>query len=70
MSTLIVDVNEVKEILPHNNADSLEIVNIKGWQVVVQKGQFVSGDLGVYFPPDSLLTEELANRFRRCGLGE
>lgn len=62
MSTLIVDVNEVKEILPHNNADSLEIVNIKGWQVVVQKGQFVSGDLGVYFPPDSLLTEELANR--------
>jgi len=62
MSSLVVDVNIVEEILPHPNADNLEIVHVKGWQVCIQKGSFKSGDLGVYFPPDSLLTEELCNR--------
>ena len=62
MSKIIVDVNKISEIETHNNADGLEIVIIKGWQVVVQKDTLKLGDLIVYFPPDSLLPLELSDR--------
>ena len=62
MSTLIVEVVEIKEIKPHPNAERLEIACIKGWECCVVKDQYKVGDLVVYFPPDSVLTEELANR--------
>ncbi|MDR3582625.1 MAG: RNA ligase family protein [Candidatus Pacebacteria bacterium] len=62
MSELIVEVCEVLEVLPHGNADRLEIVTVKNWPVVVQKGLLKQGDPVVFFPPDSVLTEELADR--------
>ena len=33
MSQLIVEVCEVNDVLPHPNADRLEILIIKGWRV-------------------------------------
>lgn len=63
MSKLIVDVCPVLEVYPHPNADSLEFIKLKGWPVIVQKSIGLKvGDLVVYFPPDSVMSEELANR--------
>jgi RNA ligase (TIGR02306 family) len=63
MSTLVVEVCEVKAVYPHANADSLEFITVKGWQVIVQKSLGLKvGDRVVYFPPDSVMPPELAER--------
>lgn len=63
MSTLIVEVCAVEEILKHPNADKVELVRVKNWLCVAPIGQFKAGDKCVYFPPDSVISEELAVRF-------
>lgn len=62
MSTLIVEVSEIDRVLPHPNADALELAQIKGWQCVVPKGKYVGGAKVVYIPIDSLLPAELSDR--------
>src|SRR5947209_19784081 len=63
MSTLVVEVCEVKAVYPHPNADALEFITVKGWPVIVQKALGLEpGDRVVYFPPDSVMPPELADR--------
>src|SRR3954469_13384934 len=63
MSTLVVEVCEVKAVYPHPNADALEFITVKGWPVIVQKALGLkAGDRVVYFPPDSVMPPELAVR--------
>ena len=62
-SSLIVPVALVDEILPHLNADALDLIHVLGWQLVAKKGQFQVGEKVVYFPPDSVLPFELSERF-------
>jgi RNA ligase (TIGR02306 family) len=55
-------------IKPHPKADRLELGNIgspDGWQVVVKKGQFQTGDLVAYIGENSVVPEWL---LRKCGL--
>lgn len=47
----------VTEVLPHTNADNLELIKIDGFQVVTRKGQFAVGDLAVYIQPDSIVPQ-------------
>jgi hypothetical protein len=47
----------VRELLPHNNADTLEIIPVGEYQVVTRIGQFKVGDLGVYIQPDSVIPQ-------------
>jgi len=61
-SSLIVEVCDIKDIVPHKNADSLEIAVIKGWECIVKKDTYKVGDLVVYIPVDSVLPIELADR--------
>jgi len=61
-SSLIVEVCDIKDIIPHKNADSLEICVIKGWECIVKKDTYKVGDLVVYIPVDSVLPIELADR--------
>lgn len=56
----MASVQKVREILPHNNADALEIAMINDWQVVVKKGEFEKDQLVVYFEVDSWIPNELA----------
>lgn len=51
----LVKVVQVDDVLVHDNADSLEIAIIGGWQCVVRKGEFSKGDYAVYFEIDSML---------------
>ena len=62
MSSLIVEVVEVKEILEHPNADRLEIAKVKGWEVCVQKDTLKPGDWVIYAPIDSVLPIELSEK--------
>ena len=58
-STLVVPVVEVKDVREHPNANTLELCTVLGYQMVIRKGEYKSGDKAVYFPADTLLSTEL-----------
>ena len=62
MSSLIVEVCRIDRVLPHPNADLLELAHIKGWQCVVPKGKYAQGALVTYVPIDAVLPPELSER--------
>lgn len=53
-STHEVKVVRIEAVEKHQNADSLQLIQIWGYQVVVKLGQFKVGDLASYVEPDSL----------------
>lgn len=63
MSSLIVEVCEIKDIEPHPNADRLDIATVKGWNCIVGKGQYEVGDYVVFFPPDSIIPEWIIKEY-------
>ena len=64
MSTLIVEVCKIEKVLPHNNADALDLSQIKGWQCVTPKGKYAPGDLVTYIPIDAVIPAEQSDRWR------
>jgi len=58
-----VNVVRIPEPRVHTNADSLELFDIGGYQVVAKKGEFKPGDLAVYIQPDSVVPQTQAFRF-------
>ena len=63
MSSLIIEVCQIEEIAEHPAADRLERIRIKNWWCIAPKGYYKIGDKVVYFPPDSIINEDLANRW-------
>jgi RNA ligase (TIGR02306 family) len=63
MSALVVKVTHIEQIKPHGNADALDIAVVGGWQCVVRKGEYRTGEKVVYFPPDTMLPAEVSDRF-------
>jgi RNA ligase (TIGR02306 family) len=63
MSSLIVEVCEIQEVSPCPDADRLQIVHVKGWQVVTGVATVKVGDKVVYVPPDSILNAEVATKW-------
>lgn len=49
----------IGEILPHPNADKLELTYVMdgAYQIVIGKGNFKTGDLAVYVQPDSVVPQ-------------
>jgi RNA ligase (TIGR02306 family) len=72
----LASVEIVAEVLPHNNADSLEIVRVLGYECIVQKDKFAQGDRVVLIQPDTILPDEpwaavfkaRSNRVKACKL--
>jgi len=62
MSLTPVEVVTVSEVLPHPNADRLEIVKVLATQFVAPKGSLCAGDFVLYFPPDVLIPETVAGK--------
>lgn len=58
MSTFEVKTYVLK-IEPHNNADTLELAVVGDYRSIVRKGQFKTGDVGVYIPEGAVLPEWL-----------
>lgn len=63
MSNLIIPVAAIEKLTPHTNADSLELAQILGWQMVVRKGEYEVGSKVVYFPIDTVLPQELSDTY-------
>lgn len=55
----------IDSITAIEGADNIELAHIGGWNVVVKKGEFQPGDLGVFFEIDSKLPERDWSEFLR-----
>lgn len=62
MSNHSVDVFRV-EVVPHPDADRLELAVFRGYQCIVRKGQYQSGDLCVYIPEYSVLPDSMIEKY-------
>ena len=51
----LASVVKIVDILPIVGADAIVVAKVKGWNVVVKKGEFNVGDLAVYYEIDSFL---------------
>lgn len=58
--TTPIECVRVLSVHEHPKADRLEIVKVLGTQVCMPKGSCVAGELAIYFPPDMLIPEEVA----------
>jgi RNA ligase (TIGR02306 family) len=56
----MAEIVRIKEVIPHPNADLLDIAKVGGWNVVTKKGDFSTGDLAIYFSIDSWIPHDLA----------
>lgn len=62
MSELIVEVCKIESVERHDNADRLDIAQVKGWNCIVGREEFKAGDLCVYIPIDSILPDALEEK--------
>ena len=60
-SELVIQISEITNVRPHPDADRLELATINGWQIVCGKDLYTEGTRVAYIPPDSLITETLAD---------
>lgn len=51
----LVTVRKVDAVRPIPDADAIECATVEGWEVVIKKGEFQSGDACVYFEIDAFL---------------
>jgi RNA ligase (TIGR02306 family) len=54
----LVSIQNIKKIVPIEDADRIEMVEVLGWQCVAKKGEFKEGDKCVYFEVDAFLPVE------------
>ena len=64
MSSLIVEVVKISDVLPHPNADRLDLVTVKGWQCIVGRDEYKKGDEVVFIPPDSILPGPMIEHYK------
>lgn len=48
-------IETVDAVFPIENADNIDVAHIKGWELVVKKGEFAAGEQVLYFEIDSYL---------------
>lgn len=56
----MAEIVKVDDVLPHPNADLLEICKIRGWKVVTKIGEFKKGEHAAYFSIDAWIPNEVA----------
>lgn len=61
----LATIARMDDVRCHPNADSLELATIRGWQVVVKRGEFQPGDRVVYCEIDSVMPERPEFEFLR-----
>jgi len=61
----LATIQRVKNVRKHTNADSLDLVDVLAWQVVVKRNEFAEGDLCIYIVTDSILPDKPNFEFLR-----
>ena len=56
----LATIRKIDNILPIPGADAIECAVVGGWKVVVKKGEYQAGDLGIYCEIDSWIPHALA----------
>jgi len=51
----LVTERTVRELVPIEGADKIELAKVDGWQCVVKKGEFEVGEKAIYFEIDSMI---------------
>lgn len=51
----LATIEKIESISPIEGADAIELARVRGWDVVVKKGEFAPGMLCIYFEIDSML---------------
>lgn len=64
MSTLLVEVVRIDEINKHDNADTLSVTQVKGWNCIIKTGEFQTGDLAVYVPIDAVIPDRWVEHYQ------
>jgi len=54
-------------VLPHPNADSIELAQVGAYRAVVAKGQYHTGDIAVYIPEQAILPKTLITELGLTG---
>lgn len=67
MATFDVLVRRLDDVVPHPNADRLDLAVIGGYRCVVGKNQFRAGDLVAYLPEASILPAPLIDELGLTG---
>lgn len=65
MPRALASVQRLRAIDPIPSADAIEAATVRGWKVVIKKGEFAVGDLAVYVEIDAFLPENPAYEFLR-----
>ena len=55
MSRKLASIQVIKDICPIPGADRIEVAKVLGWDVVIKKGEYTTGQKVVYFEIDSCL---------------
>lgn len=55
MERKLASVVRIVDVNPISGADAIEVATVKGWKVVVKKGEYKVNDLAVYYEIDSFL---------------
>lgn len=69
MSAFAVTIEQIGRVWKHENADLLEMASLEGkeYDFVVGRGQFMPGNMVVYFPVDSVLPEWICSTLNLTG---
>ena len=66
MPRSLASVQRIRSLAPIAGADAIEVATVRGWKVVVKKGEFAVGDLAVYVEIDAFLPERPEFEFLRA----
>lgn len=67
MSSFNVKIVPITEIIPHLNADKLEVARVMGFETIVLKNTFKVGELVAYLPEASILPDNIAEKLGVLG---
>lgn len=69
MSTFAVEFRKIKSLVPHWNAERLDIAQVEGleYQFIVTKGKHFIGEEVIYFPLDSILPDNILEKIGLSG---
>jgi RNA ligase (TIGR02306 family) len=61
----IATIQRITNVMPVENSDNLDVVDVLGWKVVVRRGEFQVNDLCIYVGLDSIMPEKPEFEFMR-----
>jgi len=61
----LATIQRVKNVRPCPNSDSLDLVQVLGWQIVTKRGEFTENSLCIYVVIDTVLPEKPEFEFLR-----